>query len=167
MSDDDRRHPDDERIGRPEGAAAGGGASRGAVAEGDVGPLGIGHPPVKDPMKGIRGVMAGTLVMEAISFYLVLTVILRVDEGSYWTTFNWVYVMVTATAMLVMAFLQKTRWALPVTLALQVVALGGFAVHVSMGVVAVIFVLVWWYVLHLRSSLIERMKRGLLTTQHL
>ena len=29
------------------------------------------------------------------------------------------------------------------------------------------FIIVWWYLLHLRSTLIERMKRGWLTTQHL
>ena len=42
----------------------------------EVGPLGPGHEPAKDPMKGIRGVMAGTLVLEAITIWLALTVIL-------------------------------------------------------------------------------------------
>lgn len=131
------------------------------------GPLGPGHAPVKDPMKGLRGVMAGAMCMEAITFYLVLTVILRVDNGSYWTTPNWVFVTVLATAMLLMSFLQARPWAVPANIALQVVALVGFFVHPSMGVIAIIFGLVWWYILHLRRNLIERMKRGLLTTQHM
>ncbi|MGP6172560.1 DUF4233 domain-containing protein [Corynebacterium sp. A21] len=132
----------------------------------EYGPLGPGHAPTKDPLKGLRGVMAGTLIMEAITLYLVLTVILQVSDGVYWTTFNWVYVTAVATAHLVMAFLQKLPFALPVNLILQVFALGGFFVHPSMGIIAIMFIAVWWFILHLRSTLIERMKRGLLTTQH-
>lgn len=133
----------------------------------EYGPLGPGHEPLKDPMKGIRGVMAGTLVMEAITIALVLTVILRVDNGSYWTTFNWVYVTAVAVAMLVAAFMQRFNWSIMMNLGLQVLALAGVFVHFSMGIVAVIFILVWVYLLFLRKNLIERMKRGLLTTQHL
>ncbi|GGG72129.1 DUF4233 domain-containing protein [Corynebacterium pelargi] len=133
----------------------------------EYGPLGPGHAPAKDPMKGLRGVMAGTMMMESISFYLVLTVILRVDGGSYWTTFNWVYVTAVATAMLLLSFMQRFSWAIKANLAMQVFALLGFFVHVSMGIMAIIFIAVWWYLLYLRKNLIERMKRGLLTTQHM
>lgn len=133
----------------------------------EYGPLGKGHDPLKDPMKGIRGVMAGTLVMEAITLGLVLTVILRVDDGIYWTTFNWVYVTAVAVAMLLAAFMQRFTWSIPMNIGLQVLALAGIFVHFSMGIVAVIFILVWAYLFYLRKNLIERMKRGLLTTQHL
>lgn len=133
----------------------------------EYGPLGPGHEPAKDPMKGLRGVMAGTMMMQAISFYLVLTVILRVDNGIHWTTFNWVYVTAVSTAMLILSFLQKKRWALKANIGIQVFALAGFVVHISMGIMAVIYIAVWWYLLYLRKNLIERMKRGLLTTQHL
>lgn len=133
----------------------------------EYGPLGPGHEPLKDPMKGIRGVMAGTLVMEAITIALVLTVILRVDNGSYWTTFNWMYVTAVAVAMLVAAFIQRFNWSIMMNMGLQVLALAGVFVHFSMGIVAVIFILVWVYLLFLRKNLIERMRRGLLTTQHL
>lgn len=131
------------------------------------GPLGPGHDPVKDPMKGLRGVMAGTMMMEAITMYLVLTVILRVDGGAYWTTGNWVYVTLVATLMLIVSFLQKRSWAMYMNIALQVLALGGFFVHYSMGIVALLFIAVWAYILHLRKDLVARMQRGYLTTQHL
>lgn len=133
----------------------------------EVGPLGPGHDPAKDPMKGIRGVMAGTLVLEAITIWLALTVILRVDDGAYWTTFNWVAITALGAAHLIMAFFQRMPWALPVNLVLQVLLLAGVFIHPSVGIIAIIFIIVWWYLLHLRSTLIERMKRGLLTTQHL
>ncbi|AJK69501.1 DUF4233 domain-containing protein [Corynebacterium marinum] len=130
-------------------------------------PLGPGHTPEKDPLKGIRGVMAGTLILEAITILLALTVILKIDDGVYWTIFNWVFITAVGLAHVVMAFLQRFSWALPANLALQVVLLGGFFVHYSVGVVAIIFIIVWWYLLHLRSTLVERMKRGWLTTQHM
>lgn len=134
----------------------------------EYGPLGPGHAPAKDPMKGVRGVQAGTLIMEAITVFLVLTVILRIDEGQYWTTLNQVYVGVVGGAHVLLAFLQRFSWGLWAAVGLQVfVLLGGLIVHASMGIVGIIFVLVWWYLLHLRSNLIERMKRGLLTTQHM
>ncbi|MEJ5928613.1 DUF4233 domain-containing protein [Corynebacterium sp. H128] len=130
------------------------------------GPLGPGHAPVKDPMKGLRGVMAGTLVMEAISIWLVLTVILRVDNGEHWTTFNWLYVTVVGALMFLWAFMQKRSVALPVNLALQALAIVGFFVHPSMGILGLIYAAVWGYILVLRKNLLERMNRGLLTTQH-
>lgn len=136
------------------------------MSEKDYGPLGPGHKPVKDPMKGLRGVMAGTLVMEAISILLVLTVILKIDGGAHWTTFNWVYVSALGAAMFIWAFMQKQRYALPVNLVLQLLAVVGFIVHPSMGIMGLVFVLVWVYILVLRKNIIERMRRGLLTTQH-
>lgn len=132
----------------------------------EYGPLGPGHAPVKDPMKGLRGVMAGTLLMEAISIWLVLTVILRVDNGEHWTTFNWMYVTVVGALMFVWAFMQKRPFALPVNLFLQLLAIAGFMVHSSMGIMGLVYALVWAYILVLRKNLLERMKRGLLTTQH-
>lgn len=142
-------------------------AGQAQQVEGEFGPLGAGHAPEKDPMKGLRGVISGTLIMEAISFALVLTVISRVDGGAHWTTFNWVAVTVLSVAFVVLAFLQRFPWAFGVALALQVVAVGGFFIHPSMGIVALLFIGVWAYILYLRSNLIERMRRGLLTTQHM
>ncbi|MHC9555180.1 DUF4233 domain-containing protein [Corynebacterium diphtheriae] len=137
------------------------------MSDEQYGPLGPGHAPVKDPMKGLRGVIAGTMMMESISFYLVLTVILRVDNGAYWTTPNWVYVTAVSTVMLLLSFLQGKKWALGADIGIQVFALAGFFVHVSMGIMAIVYIAVWWYLLYLRKNLLERMKRGLLTTQHL
>ncbi|WP_034649491.1 DUF4233 domain-containing protein [Corynebacterium vitaeruminis] len=133
----------------------------------EYGPLGPGQAPVKDPLKGVRGVMSGTMCMESISYLLVLTVILRVDEGSHWTTFNWAYITVVGVAMMILAFLQFAKWAIPADIVMQVFALGGAFVHPSALFIAVLFILVWAYLLYLRKNLIERMKRGLLTTQHM
>ena len=137
-----------------------------ATNEQEYGPLGPGHTPQKDPMAGVRGVMAGTLIMEVITFLLVLPVILRVDGGAHFTTFNIVYVAVLSIAMLVMAFMQRKSWALPANIVLQVLAVAGFFVHMSMGIMGLIYAAVWAYILYLRKNMKERMRRGLLPTQH-
>ncbi|WJY99365.1 hypothetical protein CHAN_03710 [Corynebacterium hansenii] len=135
---------------------------------GKYGPLGAGHEPEKDPMKGLRGVMAGTLIMQAISVWLGLTVVARVDGGGLFgpTVAMW-YVGLLGLALAVMAFLQKKPWALPANIVLQVFGVLAILVHWSMGFVGIFFALVWAYILHLRKNLIARMERGLLTTQHL
>ncbi len=81
--------------------------------EPEYGPLGPGHAPEKDPLKGFRGVASGTLVMEAITMGLVLTVIGRIDSGAYWTAGNATFVIAVAVVHLVLAFLQRFSWGLP------------------------------------------------------
>ncbi|MBV7294972.1 DUF4233 domain-containing protein [Corynebacterium sp. TAE3-ERU12] len=132
----------------------------------EYGPLGPGHDPEKDPMVGLRGVMAGTLVMQSISVLLGLSVVARVAEGTLATPWRMGYVAFLGIALLVMAFLQKKSWALKADLGLQVLGVLAVFVHWSMGLVGLLFLLVWFYILHLRKALLERMRMGLLTTQH-
>ena len=69
--------------------------------------------------------------------------------------------------MFLWAFMQKRPGALSINLMLNVIAVGGgLFVHYSMVIMALIFIAVWMYILVLRKNLLERMKRGLLTTQH-
>lgn len=133
---------------------------------GDYGPLGPGHAPAKDPMKGLRGVMAGAMCMELITFLLVFPVVMQVGEGQYASAFNYTFVGVFCALCFVAMFLQKRPWALWLDAAIQVVAIAGFIVHPSMGIMGVIYAVVWGYIFYLRKNLIERMKRGLLVTQH-
>lgn len=133
----------------------------------EMGPLGPGQAPVKDPFKGLNGMISGTLVLEAIAILLALLVVLKVNDGAYWTTFNWTFIALLGAFHVVMPAFVKKSWALPVIIAVQVIGLFGFTIHWSLGAVMVIFGMVWAMTLHLRSTLIARMERGLLTTQHL
>ena len=132
-----------------------------------VGPLGLGHTPKNDPMKGVRGVMAGTHIMEAIVILLVLTVVTRVDNGAAATPLALAYVVGVGLLMVVAAFLQRAKFADALNIGLQVAAVAGFFVHISMGVVAIMFAAVWWYIYHLKKNMQLRMERGLLPSQHL
>lgn len=135
---------------------------------GEYGPLGEGHTPIKDPMKGFRGVVAGMLILEAITIFLALTVVLQIDDGQLWTPFNWGFITILGVAHLVLAFMQRYPWALKASLILQGVGLvGGFFVHWSLALMMFIFIFVWWYVLTLRNDMMERMRRGMLVTQHI
>lgn len=135
--------------------------------EPEMGPLGPGKTPVKDPMEGLTGVLAGTLIMEAITILLILTVILKVEEGALWTTFNWVYVTVIGVAHIIAAFFQKRPEMLWVDLALQVPLIFGFFIHWSVTVVGITFGIVWFFIIKLRSEMLQRMRAGYLVTQHL
>lgn len=141
--------------------------SRSRKREPDVSPLGPGRTPVKDPLAGLGGVLSGTLVMEAMTILLILLVILKVDGGSHWTTFNWVYVTVLGIAHVMMAFLQRLPGALKINLALQIPLIFGFFVHWSVTAVGIMFGVVWFFILKLRRDMIERMRGGYLVTQHL
>lgn len=132
-----------------------------------VSPLGPGKEPVKNPLDGLHGVLVGTLVMEAITIFLILTVILKVNNGVYWTTFNWVYVTVLGFAHVIAAFVQKRPWALWLDLGLQIPLILGFFVHWSVTAVGLIFGLVWYFIVKARSEIIQRMRHGYLVTQHL
>ncbi|QNH95720.1 DUF4233 domain-containing protein [Corynebacterium anserum] len=133
----------------------------------EMGPLGPGHAPKNDPMKGLRGVMAGTHIMEAIVILLVLTVVTRVDPAHNATTFNIVYVLALGVAMIAAAFMQKAKFADALNIVLQILAVVGFIVHISMGVVGLMFVAVWWYIYTLKRNIVARMERGLLPSQHI
>ncbi|MBC3177744.1 DUF4233 domain-containing protein [Corynebacterium lujinxingii] len=133
----------------------------------EMGPLGPGKQPVKDPMAGLGGVLSGTLIMEAITVLLILTVILKVDDGVHWTTFNWVYITVIGVAHVVMAAFQRKPGALWIDLALQIPLILGFFIHWSVTAVGIIFGIVWYFIIRLRSEMIQRMRHGYLVTQHL
>lgn len=136
------------------------------IEETQMGPFGPGHEPATDPLKGLRGVMAGTHILEAIVILLGLTVVTRIHDGEYSTTFNIAYVTVLGVAMIIAAFLQKMKFADALNIGLQVLAIIGFVVHPSIGAMGLLFAAVWWYIYHLKKNLLERMKRGLLPSQH-
>ena len=134
----------------------------------DISPLGMGHEPVKDPLKGFNGMVSATLFLEAISIFLGLLVVLKIDGGSYWTTFNWVFITVLGLIHLVMLGFARKPLAISTIMVVQFVgAIAGILVHWSITAIMILYIAVWGFGLYLRSIIVERMKRGYLTTQHL
>ena len=134
----------------------------------DLSPLGMGHAPAKDPLKGFNGMVSATLVLEAMSIFLGLLVVLKIDGGSYWTTFNWLFITILGLFHLVMLGFTRKPWAISTIMVAQLVgAIGGILVHWSITAIMILYLAVWGFGLYLRSIIVERMKRGYLTTQHL
>lgn len=111
-----------------------------------------------DPMKGVRGVFAATLVLEAIVVGLALLVLPKFGEGA--TPLGVATIGGVAVLMIVAAGLQRRSWGLGLVLALQVATIAcGLFVPV-LGVLGGVFALVWIGLLLLRRDVAGKMARG-------
>ncbi|MGH4026637.1 MAG: DUF4233 domain-containing protein [Pseudonocardiaceae bacterium] len=108
-----------------------------------------------DPLRGLRGIFAGTLVMEAIVVGLALLVVGRFSGGLGGPA-GW-YTMGLAVGMLVVAFVQRRPWGLGLALALQVAMVAGWFAHPTLGAMGLLFILVWAYLLYLRTDVLRRL----------
>ncbi|MGL4306202.1 MAG: DUF4233 domain-containing protein [Mycobacteriaceae bacterium] len=121
------------------------------------------NEPTKDPWKALRGVMAGILILEAIVVLLALPVVATVGGGL--TLIGGVYLVGVAALMITGAGVQGKTWAVAYNLGLQAAVIVGFVLHSAIGIVGLIFLAVWLYVLYLRRDIRERLEQGLLPGQ--
>lgn len=117
----------------------------------------------KDPMKGFRGVMSGTLIMEAITVALALPVVNKLGGGISTGT-GWTVIAVAALLIVTCGFV-KRPWAVPVVLALQVVLIALVFWLPAIAVLGVIFLAVWLWLLWLRRDVARRLAAGTLASQ--
>ena len=117
-----------------------------------------------DPWKSFRGVMAGTLILEAIVVLLALPVVARADGGGL-TVLSGGYLIGFAVVLVLLAGVQGRPWAIWVNLAMQVVLIAGVFVHGAVGFIGVVFLAVWAFIAYLRAEVLRRQKRGLLPGQ--
>ena len=116
-----------------------------------------------DPWRSFRGVMAGTLVLEAIVVLLTLPVVAVVGGGL--TAGSLTYLVGFAVVLILLAGLQGRPWAIWANLAVQVVLIAGFLLHAAVGFIGVLFAGVWLLIAYLRSEVLRRQKQGLLPGQ--
>jgi hypothetical protein len=117
----------------------------------------------KDPMKGFRGVMSGTLIMEGITVALALPVVNKLGGGISTAT-GWTVLAVALVLVLICGFV-KRPWAVPVILALQVVLVALVFWLPAIAVLGVLFLAVWLWLLWLRRDVARRMAAGTLASQ--
>lgn len=117
----------------------------------------------KDPMKGFRGVMSGTLILEAITVALALPVVNKfgggISTGTGWTVIGIAVVLVVLCGMV------KRPWAVPVIIALQVALVALVFWLPAIAVLGMIFLAVWLWLLWLRRDVARRMAAGTLASQ--
>jgi hypothetical protein len=116
-----------------------------------------------DPMKGFRGVMAGTLILEVIVVGLSLIVVQRTGGGL--ASGKGLLAGGIIVALLVTCGLLRHSWSMWVIGAIQVIMIASFFALVELGVLGIIFGLVWAYLFWLRRDVLKRMTEGRLPSQ--
>jgi Protein of unknown function (DUF4233) len=116
-----------------------------------------------DPWKSFRGVMAGTLILEAIVVLLALPVVARVGNGL--SAISAGYLIGLAVVLVLLAGVQGRPWAIWANLAIQVVLIAGVFVYGAIGFIGVIFLVVWLLIAYLRAEVLRRQRQGLLPGQ--
>jgi hypothetical protein len=122
-----------------------------------------GDTPTPDPWRSLRGVMAGTLILEAIVVLLALPVVGTVGGGL--TSAALGYLIGLAGLLVLLAGLQGRSWAVWVNLAVQLIPIAGFVVYPAVGFIGVMFAAVWALIAYLRAEVLRRERRGLLPGQ--
>ena len=115
-----------------------------------------------DPERGFRGVMSGALILQAITVLLGLPLASsdRVLKG-------WELAAILGLSLgcvVACAFVKRT-WIVPLVVVLQVVAIGCWVIHPALGVMGLIFALVWGVLFYFHAELGRRSAAGVLPAQ--
>lgn len=116
-----------------------------------------------DPWKGFRGVCAATLILEVIVVLLALPVINYLGGGLGWV--SGVYIALLTLGMIAGAGLQRRSWAMKYNIALQLLMVAGFVFHFSLGIMGIVFCLVWAFIVRVQGIVAERFTTGTLSSQ--
>lgn len=116
-----------------------------------------------DPWRSFRGVMAGTLILEAIVVLLALPVVAYSHGGL--TLLSGGYLIGLAAVLILLTGLQGRPWAIWANLGLQPVVVAGAVLHAAVGFIGLVFAAVWLLIAYLRAEVRRRQKRGLLPGQ--
>jgi hypothetical protein len=115
-------------------------------------------------MKGIRGVFAATLVLEAIVVLLALLVLPKFGGGA--TPLGVGVILGIAVLMIVGSGLQRRSWGLKFALLLQALTIvAGFVFVTALGVMGIVFALVFGGLILMRRDVAQKMARGELPSQ--
>jgi hypothetical protein len=138
--------------GPPAGAGSGGPPAE-PVPGGPGGAPGTGRPSgLRNPAAAVRGLGAGTLVMEAVVLLLALQPI-RILGGRL-SGAAIAAVVVLAVVAVALAGMMRRAWVWPAATVLQVLVLLSGFLHWSLAVLGLIFGAVWAYVLHVRRTIL-------------
>lgn len=116
-----------------------------------------------DPWKSFRGVMAGTLILEAIVVLLALPVVGVVGGGLNPLSIG--YLTGFAVLLVLMAGIQGRPWAIWANLGVQVILIAGWAIYPGVGFMGLLFAVVWLLIVYLRAEVLRRQRLGLLPGQ--
>ncbi len=116
------------------------------------------NPPPADPWKSFRGVMAATLILEAIVVLLAIPVVGAVGGGLTGASLG--YLVGLAALLILLCGVQGRPWAIWVNLGVQVVVLAGFVVYPGVGFIGVLFSGLWLLTAYFRAEVRRRQEHG-------
>lgn len=107
-----------------------------------------------DPWRGFRGVMALTLILEAIVVLLALPVVSVVGGGL--TPVSLAYLLGLSLLLVAFTGIQGRPWAIWANLALQPALIAGFVIYPGVGVMGLVFAAVWALIAYFRAEVLRR-----------
>jgi hypothetical protein len=116
-----------------------------------------------DPMRSFAGVAAGTLLLEVVVVLLSMPVVANLGSGL--ATWQGVLVGALAVALLLTCAVLRKPWGLGLAAGLQVVMIACWVALPALGVLGLVFGLVWAILLWMRWDVARRMAEGRLPDQ--
>lgn len=116
-----------------------------------------------DPLRSFAGVMAATLLLETVVVLLSIPVVANLGSGM--ATWQGVLVGVLAVALLVTCAVLRRPWGIWVAVGLQAVMIVCWVALPALGILGLIFGVVWAILLWMRWDVARRMAAGRLPSQ--
>ena len=113
-----------------------------------------------DPERGLRGVMSGTLILEAI--VVLLSIPVARNTGSGTSALGVVLICILAVALIALCAFVSRPWFVPAALSLQGLMILGWLITPALGIMGVVFGLVWALVIWFRNEFRRRLAAGTL-----
>ncbi|HEU5476162.1 MAG TPA: DUF4233 domain-containing protein [Actinophytocola sp.] len=107
-----------------------------------------------DPLRSFRGVVAATLILEGIVVLLALPVVAKLGDGL--ATWQGVLVGALALALFLTCAVAGRPWGIAVALGLQLVLIASWFAVPALGVLGLVFGLVWLCLLWFRREVAKR-----------
>lgn len=107
-----------------------------------------------DPRRAFRGPASACLSMQVLILPIGLLVMDKVEGGLTPVKITWVVVLTVGMIAAIVFF--SRPWGLPLALALQVATILGWLVSPSLGVLGLVFALVWALMLWMRAEVLRR-----------
>lgn len=111
-------------------------------------------PPRADPRAAFRGPASACLSLQVIILPLALPVMSKVEGGLTPVKIAWVVVVTLGMIVAIATF--SRPWGLPLAIGLQVATVLGWIVSPSLGVLGLVFALVWALMLWMRAEVLRR-----------
>lgn len=113
-----------------------------------------------DPERGLRGVMSATLILEALVVLLAIPVANNTGAGT--NAVGVILICLLAVALILACRYVSRPWFVPAALGLQGLMIIGWFITPSLGVMGIVFGLVWALVIWFRNEFRRRLAAGTL-----